>query len=278
MEKLITLNGVNNIVNKLVSYIKRVEAKTILEPINCAYEDINNYTTTGIYHFKGYRHTNEDEDHLPITNYNPDGNTENIAFTLIVDTVEGYLTDTSHIPGHISQVLMLGNRKGSETKIYVRNANIQYSATDSEGEITWENWSEVVTSKTLKVTDIESGLLNDTTEIGLYAGVNLTTGDVFKLEVINNYVPAGELGLPNTVLQTMTVVSLDGSENTLNRTGVYNGNGYSWGDWKSIRGGGQIDEITIEEMIDDLTTIDILDTLVYEDAILTDENNLILTL
>lgn len=218
MEKLITLNGVNNIVNKLVSYIKRVEAKTILEPIDCAYKDINNYTTTGIYHFKGYRHTNEDEDHLPITNYNPDGDTENIAFTLIVDTVEGYLTDTSHIPGHISQVLMLGNRKGSETKIYVRNANIQYSATDSEGEITWENWSEVVTSKTLKITDINSGLLNETTEIGLYTGVNLTTGDVFKLEVINNYVPAGERSLPNTILQTMTVVSLDGSYKELQRT------------------------------------------------------------
>lgn len=278
MEKLITLNGVNNIVNKLVSYIKRIEAKAILEPIDWGYENANNYTTTGIYHFKGYRYTNEDN--LPITNYNPDRDTDNIAFTLIVDAVEGYATDTSHIPGHISQVLMLGNRQGSETKIYTRNCTKFYD--EPGGRYEWEPWSEVVTSRLLENVDINTGL-NDATEIGLYTGYTVT-GEVFKLEVINNYAAAEiaskQIGtvIPNHVLQTIIILSLDGSENTLNRTGVYNGSGYQWGDWKSIGGTAQVDEITIEEMFDDLTTIDILDTLVSEDDILTDENNLILTI
>lgn len=278
MEKLITLNGVNNIVNKLVSYIKSVEAKTVLKPKDWVYDNANNYKTTGIYHFKGYRYTNDDN--LPITNYNPDNDTENIAFTLIVDAVEGYVTDTSHIPGHISQVLMLGNRKGSETKIYTRNGTKFYDEPD--GRYEWEPWSEVVTSRLLENVDLNTDL-NNTTEIGLYTGYTVT-GEVFKLEVINNYAVAEEASkqigtvIPNHVLQTIIILSLDGSEKTLKRTGIYNGNGYTWNNWKSINEDVQVDEITIEEMFDDLTTADILDTLVSEDNILTDENNLILTI
>lgn len=276
MEKLITLNGVNNIVNKLVSYIKRIEAKAILEPRDWGCEDANNYTTTGIYHFKGYRYTNEDN--LPITNYNPDRDTENIAFTLIVDAVEGYVTDTSHIPGHISQVLMLGNRKGSETKIYTRNCTKFYDGQDDE----WEPWSEVVTSRLLENVDINTDL-NNTTEIGLYTGYTVT-GEVFKLEVINNYAAAEEASkqigtiIPNHVLQTIIILSLDGSENTLKRTGIYNGNGYTWNDWKSINEDVQVDEITIEETMDDLITLDFIDVIQNGDDIITDENNLILTI
>ena len=278
MEKLITLSGVNNIVNKLVSYIKGIEAKSILETIDWAYDDANNYKTTGIYHFKGYRYTNDDN--LPITNYNPDNDTENIAFTLIVDAVEGYVTDTTHIPGHISQVLMLGNRRGSETKIYTRNCTKFYDEPD--GRYEWEPWSEVVTSRLLENVNLNTDL-NNTTEIGLYTGYTVT-GEVFKLEVINNYAAAEAASkqtgtvIPNHVLQTLTILSLDGSENTLKRTGVYNGSYYNWNNWISAGSTAQVDEITIEEILDDLANTDILDIAQSGDDILTDENNLILTI
>lgn len=277
MEKLITLSGVSNIVNKLVSYIKRVEAKALPEPKDWVDEDANNYKTTGIYHFKGYRYTNDDN--LPITNYNPDKDTENIAFTLIVDAVEGYVTNTSHIPGHISQVLMLGNRKGSETKIYTRNATIFYDDQPDK----WESWKELVSSVYLGVLDsIDGETINKVTEIGLYTGavvnVEKSNFDVFKLEVINNYAVADLIQQTNHVLQTITVLSIDGSEKTLKRTGIYNGNGYTWNDWKSIGENIQVDEITIEETMDDLITLDFIDVIQNGDDTITDENNLILTI
>ena len=239
------------------------------------YSDVNNQTTTGIYHFKGFR-TNAN-DHLPIDNV---GEFVNIAFTLIVDKVEGKYDTTAgiNLPEHVSQTLFLGNRQGSETKIYVRNATTFLS----DGTTTWESWKELVTSTYLGIaSSMEDELLNDATEIGLYTGaiVNTSTNtfDVFKLEVINNYAVTTQVSaatgtsIPNSVLQTITILSIDGNNATKKRIGTYNGSGYTWDDWNE-------DIITIEEMMDDLITLDFIDVIQNGDDIITDENNLILTI
>lgn len=203
--------------------------------------NINNYTETGIYHFAGYRRNTNDN--LPITN---SGDNANIAFTLIVDRKNGYYNETettiNDIPGIISQTLFLGNRQGSETRMYVRNGNIQYSDTDSEGVITWEAWRELMQTTYLGVLNSYDAL-NTTTEIGLYTGAMFNfasqVADVFKLEVINNYAVTTQVsaatGLstpPNSVLQTITILNLYGSNATKKRIGTYNGNGYTWGEWE----------------------------------------------
>ncbi len=198
--------------------------------------DINNYTETGIYHFKGFR-TNEN-DNLPIGNV---GEFVNIAFTLIVDKVEGKYDTTAgiNLPEHVSQTLFLGNRQGSETKIYVRNATTFLS----DGTTTWESWKELVTSTYLGIaSSMEDELLNNATEIGLYTGaiVNTSTNtfDVFKLEVINNYAISNQASqltgstIPNTVLQTMTIVSLDGTDKQYKRKGNSINDVYQWGEWE----------------------------------------------
>lgn len=238
--------------------------------------NLNDYIETGMYHFAGYRLNANDN--LPMTN---SGDNDNVAFTLVVDKHEGKFEGSTHIQTVIGQTLLLSNRQGSETKIYTRHAQ-QSVAGENIDEITWEPWSEIVTSRLLENVDINTGL-NDTTEIGLYTGYTVT-GEVFKLEVINNYAAAEaaskQIGtvIPNHVLQTIIILSLDGSENTLNRTGVYNGNGYTWNDWKSTGENIQVDEITIEETMDDLITLDFIDVIQNGDDIITDENNLILTI
>lgn len=203
--------------------------------------DINNYTETGIYHFKGFR-TNEN-DNLPIGNV---GEFVNIAFTLIVDKVEGKYDTTAgiNLPEHVSQTLFLGNRQGSETKIYVRNATTFLS----DGTTTWESWKELVTSTYLGIaSSMEDELLNNATEIGLYTGaiVNTSTNtfDVFKLEVINNYAISNQASqltgstIPNTVLQTMTIVSLDSTDKQYKRKGNSINDVYQWGEWEDTTSG-----------------------------------------
>lgn len=201
-----------------------------------ANSNANDYTETGVYHFAGLRLNAQDN--LPIDNV---GENANIAFTLIVDRANGYYNETettiNDIPGIVSQTLFLGNRQGTETKIYVRNGNIQYSATDSEGVITWEAWKELVSSTYLGIADsMESEVLMSATEIGLYTGaiVNAQTStfDVFKLEVINNHALADMLGVFNSILQTITILKIDSTNSSLQRFGVYNGSKFVYSKWK----------------------------------------------
>ena len=204
----------------------------------------NDYTTSGIYKFAGWRKSQSDN--LPITNYDEDDiDRNNIAFTLVVNKKDGYLIRngegnvTRNIPTMIAQTLMLGNRRGSDTKIYTRHGQIDLNTNVT----TWGEWKEVVTSTYLGVVDSYTGdVLNGTTEIGLYTGamVNLASNiaDVFKLEVINNYAVTTQVSaatgtsIPNSVLQTITILNLDGSNNTKKRIGTYNGSGYTWGEWE----------------------------------------------
>ena len=149
----------------------------------------NDYTETGVYQFAGWR--KNPADNLPITNYDEDKvERNNVAFTLVVNVQEGYF-DVSvprNIPTVIAQTLMLGNRRGSDTKIYTRHGQTDLAT----GATTWEAWREVMTSVFLGITDSYTGdVLNGATEIGLYTGAMVdmakVVADVFKLEVINNY-------------------------------------------------------------------------------------------
>ena len=225
-----------------------IEATHAEEPWG-AENDANDYTETGVYQFAGWR--KNPADNLPIANYDEDEvDRNNIAFTLIVNTKEGYLVRndegnvTRNIPTMIAQTLMLGNRRGSDTKIYTRHGQTDLATNTT----TWEAWREVMTSTYLGILDSYTGdVLNATTEIGLYTGamVNMAsnTADVFKLEVINNYAVTTQVSaakgasIPNSVLQTITILNLDGSNATKKRTGAYNGSGYTWSEWKEEVGG-----------------------------------------
>ena len=201
----------------------------------------NDYTETGVYQFAGWR--KNPADNLPITNYDEDKvERNNVAFTLVVNVQEGYF-DASvprNIPTVIAQTLMLGNRRGSDTKIYTRHGQTDLAT----GATTWEAWREVMTSTYLGIVDSYTGeVLNNATEIGLYTGAVLDmanmVADVFKLEVINNYSVttqvSGAMGVsvPNSVIQTLTVLTLSGGDAVRRRTGVWNGNGYVWSEWEA---------------------------------------------
>lgn len=219
-----------------------------------ANSNANDYTETGVYHFAGLRLNAQDN--LPIDNV---GENTNIAFTLIVDRVNGYYNETdttiNDIPGIISQTIFLGNRQGSETRVYVRNGNIQYSDTDSEGEITWETWRELTQTTYLGVIQtVGYGLegynanevLRGCTENGIYTGAFMVPPqifDIFKLEVMNNYAMAQVYNVANTVLQTLTILTTsgnsaipiegNGAHATLQRKGTWNGSAYEWTKWEN---------------------------------------------
>ncbi len=201
----------------------------------------NDYTETGVYQFAGWR--KNPADNLPITNYDEDEvDRNNVAFTLVVNVQQGYF-DASvprNIPTMIAQTLMLGNRRGSDTKLYTRHGQVDLSTNTT----TWGEWKEVMTSTYLGVLDSYTGeVLNNATEIGLYTGAVLDmanmVADVFKLEVINNYSVttqvSGAMGasVPNSVIQTLTVLTLSGGDAVRRRTGVWNGNGYVWSEWET---------------------------------------------
>lgn len=203
--------------------------------------NLNDYTETGVYQFAGWR--KNAADNLPITNYDEDNvDRNNVAFTLVVNVQEGYF-DASvprNIPTVIAQTLMLGNRRGSDTKIYTRHGQTDLNT----GATTWEAWREVLTSVFLGITDSYTGdVLNGATEIGLYTGAVVDmanmVADVFKLEVINNYSVTTQVSaamgasVPNSVIQTLTVLTLSGGDAVRRRTGVWNGNGYVWSEWET---------------------------------------------
>lgn len=206
-----------------------------------AENDANDYTETGVYQFAGWR--KNPADNLPITNYDEDNvDRNNVAFTLVVNVQEGYF-DASvprNIPTVIAQTLMLGNRRGSDTKLYTRHGQVDLN----KNVTTWGEWKEVVTSTYLGVVDSYTGeVLNNATEIGLYTGAVVDmanmVADVFKLEVINNYSVTTQVSaamgasVPNSVLQTLTVLTLSGGDAVRRRTGVWNGNGYVWSEWEA---------------------------------------------
>ena len=189
--------------------------------------NLNDYTDTGVYHFSGYRLSAVDN--LPIESV---GETVNIAFTLIVDAHEGKLENSTHVPCIVSQTLFLGNRQGSETRAYVRNATIFH---DGQAE-RWEPWRELMQTTYLGVLKEthEGETLKSVTENGLYTGALFapaSTFDIFKLEVMNNYAMAQVYGTGNTVLQKITLLKYNGDDRELTRKGKWNGNGYDWNDW-----------------------------------------------
>lgn len=244
MEKIVTKSALEKTVGAIKSYVDNNSSSVALQDWT-TYSNANDYTTSGVYQFAGWRKNKNDN--LPITNYDEDDvDRNNIAFTLVVNAKDGYLVRndegnvTRNIPTMIAQTLMLGNRRGSDTKIYTRHGQTDLNTNTT----TWEAWREVMTSTYLGIVDSYTGdVLNGATEIGLYTGamVNMAsnTADVFKLEVINNYAVTTQVGtsIPNHVLQTITILNLNGSNTTKKRTGTYNGSGYDWSEWKEEVGG-----------------------------------------
>ena len=243
METIVKTSALEKTVGAIKSYVDNNSSSVALQEWTTN-SNANNYTTSGVYQFAGWR--KNPNDNLPITNYDEDDvDRNNIAFTLIVNAKEGYLLRndegnvTRNIPTMIAQTLMLGNRRGSETKIYTRHGQKDLNTNTT----TWEAWREVMTSTYLgTVNSYNNDVLNGATEIGLYTGamVNMAsnTADVFKLEVINNYAVTTQVSaamgtsIPNSVLQTITILNLNGNNTTKKRTGTYGDSGYTWSEWK----------------------------------------------
>ena len=245
----VNIDDVENLSDIIAEKMKADDVQAMIEATHSeepwgSDSNANNYNTSGVYQFAGWR--KNPNDNLPITNYDEDDvDRNNIAFTLIVNAKDGYLVRndegnvTRNIPTMIAQTLMLGNRRGSDTKIYTRHGQTDLATNTT----TWEAWREVMTSTYLGILDSYTGdVLNGATEIGLYTGamVNLAsnTADVFKLEVINNYAVTTKVSaatgasIHNSVLQTITILNLNGSNTTKKRIGTYGDSGYTWSEWK----------------------------------------------
>ena len=210
-----TEEAVNNHINKI-----------LLE------NDINDYIETGVYKFTGKRYRLEDN--LPISNYGNENDT--LSFTLIVNFSQGkYIeSENKHIRSGISQTIFLENNGGNETKIYTRHGRINAKEDDVDyGKVySWTEWGEVLTSKTLLISDTSQ--LDEVVDNGIYVGIiqdSGTTvfnyGDVFKIEVINNYSVVG--GDNKTVLQKIELVSVNSETYNLER--IYKEG--VWGQWEN---------------------------------------------
>lgn len=197
-----------------------------------ATSDINDYIETGVYKFTGKRYRLEDN--LPISNYGNENDT--LSFTLIVNFSQGkYIeSENKHIRSGISQTIFLENNGGNETKIYTRHGRINAKENDEDyGKVySWTEWGEVLTSKTLLISDTSQ--LDEVVDNGIYVGIiqdSGTTvfnyGDVFKMEVINNYSVVG--GDNKTVLQKIELVSVNSETYNLER--IYKEG--VWGQWEN---------------------------------------------
>jgi hypothetical protein len=252
------LYGEREIVPNVIATEKGVEnyVKEQIEELNKVLpwdgsSDINEWTETGVYHFAGYRMTTGD--HLPIDNA---GEKNNISFTLIVDKSEGkfFESEQYHLKSGVAQTIIIDNNAGGDTKIFTRHGTITVAGASPEdiGVVTWEaHWQELVGSTYLGVIRHDGGygldgynaneVLRGCTENGLYTGAFMAPPqifDVFKLEVMNNYAMAHVYNTGNTVLQTLTILSVlpiesNGAHATLQRKGTWDGSSYDWTEWES---------------------------------------------
>lgn len=192
--------------------------------------NMNDYKTSGIYICENGFRSNLD-DNLPITNVD-----DYISFKLIVtDSVSDANGNEYHIVG---QHLILTNRVGKETKVYVRD--YEYHINNADGgsyeDKGWNNWKEF--KQTINLGQITDDELKSYIDNGFYEGVvfnsqsdlsdipNLIssfvhgladsgsnvipTGTLFSMEVLNNYAickAAESFGLliPRTITQKVKI-------------------------------------------------------------------------
>ena len=177
-------------------------------------QNLNDYTTDGVYSIKGKR---VNGDNMPILNEGI------IAARLTVLSTDDGAGNTV-----VTQVLTLNNNSGGEGNVYVRSSQ--------EGH--WKPWGKLQTN--IEVGQVNT--LDNLVDNGIYSGV-LTDGspttvgsfyDTFVLIVLNNYSVAGPLGVSQSISQLKYSLKLDATIEVAKRKRDEFGN---WTEWKSIGGG-----------------------------------------
>ena len=220
--------------------------------------NLNDFRTPGIYICENAKRTNS-EDNLPISVVD-----DYFAFKLVVtDSVSDANGNEYHI---IGQLLTLTNRRGKETKLYVRDYeyHINNAGGGSYEDKGWKPWKEFKQTTNLQqITDEE---LKNYVDNGYYEGVvfnsqsdlinmssilasfiqslagggsrDLPSGTLFNMQVLNNYavVEAGKafgLGIPQTITQ-VAKIQLVGSQEypyfEVQRSRMYD----TWSNWKAV--------------------------------------------
>lgn len=176
------------------------------------YENMNDYTTQGMYVINGNRnHTN---DNLPISNTGP------ISARLFVMTSENDC---------ITQTLMFNNGNVGDGNVYIR--------TYHDG--VWGNWSKLQTNVEVNAIGLgQSKTFDDLTDNNMYSGINvyqvgtdsngypITSYETFVLVVLNGYLTgAGVTQLKYSLL-------IDGTTRVQTRTRQND----VWSEWSNISG------------------------------------------
>ena len=220
--------------------------------------DMNDYKASGIYICENGFRSNLD-DNLPITNVG-----DYISFKLIVtDSVSDKNGNEYHI---IGQHLILTNRGGKETKVYIRDYEYHINNADGGSYIDkgWRPWKEF--KQTINLGQITDEELKSYTDNGFYEGVvfnsqndlnNMTnliasfvgglassgssiipTGTLFSMEVLNNYAickaaESFDKAIPKTITQKakiQLVGTIDYPYFEIQRSSMNN----TWTLWKAV--------------------------------------------
>ena len=173
-------------------------------------DNLNYYTTAGLYRIHGERTYNNDN--FPLNNVGG-GHSVDALLTVLDSSI-------SDAESCITQILALSNRVGVDGDIYIRTAS------GTKDNLQWEPWSKLQTNTELGVV----ASLDTYIDNGIYSGVHTdgsTFADTFVMIVINNYAVAEKFGVERSVSQYKYALGLDGSVSYTTRVG----DGTHWGEW-----------------------------------------------
>ena len=188
---------------------KRLDDAESVESINWDVENnLDDYTTEGVYNIKGNRVTG---DNMPINN---EGNITARLNVLVTESNDNKV---------VTQVLNLNNNQGGEGNVYIR----------SQQNGTWKPWGKLQTN--VEVGQITPDDMSNLTDNGIYSGVCVdgTTIETFVLIVINNYLAATQAGFGSYVSQLKYAIDLNRGNTVKTRTRDAYG---IWNEWSSIGG------------------------------------------
>lgn len=188
---------------------KRLDDAESVESINWGVENnLDDYTTEGVYNIKGNRVTG---DNMPINN---EGNITARLNVLVTESNDNKV---------VTQVLNLNNNQGGEGNVYIR----------SQQNGTWKPWGKLQTN--VEVGQITPDDMSNLTDNGIYSGVCVdgTTIETFVLIVINNYLAASQAGFGSYVSQLKYAIDLNRGNTVKTRTRDAYG---IWNKWSSIGG------------------------------------------
>ena len=186
---------------------KRLNDAESVESINWGVENnLDDYTTEGVYNIKGNRVTG---DNMPINN---EGNITARLNVLVTESNDNKV---------VTQVLNLNNNQGGEGNVYIR----------SQQNGTWKPWGKLQTN--VEVGQITPDDMSNLTDNGIYSGVCVdgTTIETFVLIVINNYLAATQAGFGSYVSQLKYAIDLNRGNTVKTRTRDAYG---IWNEWGEI--------------------------------------------